>query len=66
MKTSNEVLKFCHEFTFNNQYNIETIIELNLALNCVNIFLTISDFKHERNRIRVMGIIDDFSLKVII
>ena len=64
MKNIKEVSDFCNEFTFYDQYNIDRVIELNCIRDYTINVLSGSDFKHEDNRIRVMGIIDH-SLKVI-
>ena len=65
MKTTKENLIFCNEFTLYDHYIIDQVIELNYFREFINNVLSQSDFKHEDNRIKVMGIINDISLKVI-
>ena len=63
-KTFKEFLAFCNEFTFYDHHNIERIVELiHIRDYTVNI-LSGSVFKHEDNRIRLVGNIDVISLKV--
>ena len=65
MKTIKEVLGFCNEFTFYDQYSIENVVELNHVRDCVIIVLTECDNFDENLQIRVLGVIDDISLMVI-
>ena len=65
MKTIQEVLDFCNAFTFLHHYNIERVIELNHARDCVISVLSKCDFISEDKIIRVLGIIDDISLMVM-
>ena len=65
MKPTKEILNFCNEFTFYDHYKIDWVIELNYVHDYIINVLSESDFKHEDNRIKKLGIIDDISLKVI-
>ena len=64
-KTKKEILDFWHEFTFNDHYNNERVLEINRVRDCKIDILSESDFKHEDNRIKVMGFIFERTLKVI-
>ena len=64
MKTIEEFSDFCNEFAFYDHYNIDRVIKLNYVHEFINIILSESNFKHEYNRITLMAIIDDISLKV--
>ena len=63
-KTIKEVWDFCNKFTSWSHYFFERVLELNHIRDYIIIVLSEGDFKHEDFRIRVMGIIDDFSLQV--
>ena len=65
MKTTNEVLNFCNEFTFYDHCIFERVIEVNHVRDYIIIVLSERDFDHADNLITVMSNIDDVSLKVI-
>ena len=65
MKSNKEGSLFCNELTFYVHCKTERIVELNHVRDCVINVLSESDFKHQDNRIRIMGNLDDISLNVI-
>ena len=66
MKTVNKVLDFCNEFAFNDQHNIKKVVNLNPVREFIINVLSGIDFKHDNNRVTVMVIKDDMSLKIIV
>ena len=62
MKTIKEVLTFCNDFSFYNQYSIERVIELNQIRDCKTNILSENDYRDEKLYLRVIGIIDDISI----
>ena len=65
MKTVKEILYFCNVFTFNDHYDVERVVELNLVRDCLNNALSESDFISEDNRISVLGVLHDILLLAI-
>ena len=65
MTTIKEVLDFWNEFTFHDQYNIETLIELNHVRHCVISVLSECHFISPDQFIRALGVIGDISLMII-
>ena len=51
MKTIEETLNFCYEFTCYDQYKFDRVIELHRLLEVIFNVLSESNFKHEDNRI---------------
>ena len=64
MKATTKILDIFNDYTFHSHYNINRVIEMICIRDCMNFVLSEIDFKHEDNRIIVMGGID-VSLKVI-
>ena len=65
MKTVENVLDFCEEFTFYDQHNFERVIKLNHVREFMFNLLIGSDFKHEENLVTMTVNIDDISLKIL-
>ena len=65
MKTIEEVLVFCNEFTNFNLYTFEKVIELNQKHDCIINLSSKCDHVNEIFYIRVLDVRDDKSLKVI-
>ena len=65
MKTIKEVMGFCNEFTFYDQYSIESVVELNHVRDRVVSMLTQCDHFDENPQIRVLAVLDDISLMII-
>ena len=66
MKTNRKILNFCNEFTFCDQYNIDRMIELKNFGKYINNLLSRSENQHDDSHFKVMGIVDNTSLKVIV
>ena len=64
MTTTEEVLKFCNEFTFYNHQNIERIKKLDQVRDCIFNVLSKYVYNIEKLQISILGIIDDISLMV--
>ena len=64
MRTTKEVLYFCNEFTFYDQYNIERVAVVNHVRGCVNSVLSKRDFIRKNLNFRALGVFDDISLMV--
>ena len=65
MKTFEEILYFCNEFTFYDLYNIERVIELNDVSDCKINVLYEYEFMIADMRILVIDVIDDKSLMIM-
>ena len=63
MKTIKEILNLCKKFSFNDQYVIERVVELNHIGDCSNIIFSKSNID-ENLLLRASGIVDDISLMI--
>ena len=64
-KTTKTIPNFCNEFTSNDPYKFDRVVELSYVRDYIIKVLSESEFWHKDNRIRVVSIIDNISLRVM-
>ena len=65
MKVVEEVFNFCKDISFSNHHSIDRVIELNQMGDFITNNLSGYEYKDEKLYSRVLGIIDDISLRFI-